>query len=110
MISRVHSSALDSAPETVGDRAISVTRFTQTISYTGTVAPSRERGLKRVCGPGAARAARRSLTGAWIETRGAVGQGLGVEVAPSRERGLKHDPARQPRHAARVAPSRERGL
>jgi len=54
------------------------------------VAPSRERGLKRVFSRrGDADDYRRSLTGAWIETMVGWVRLVGLGVAPSRERGLK---------------------
>ena len=54
--------------------------------------------------------ARRSLTGAWIETIAAMALASALEVAPSRGRGLKLlDMILDPSITA-VAPSRGRGL
>ena len=53
------------------------------------VAPSRERGLKHLTLDGTTKVSRRSLTGAWIETRWQRHHSELPAVAPSRERGLK---------------------
>ena len=53
------------------------------------VAPLRGRGLKRERRPSGNYFARRSLTGAWIETKFRGTRSLITEVAPLRGRGLK---------------------
>ena len=53
---------------------------------------------------------RRSLTGAWIETRALTSAITPERVAPSRERGLKLSMPSGLKMLVQVAPSRERGL
>ena len=90
---------------------IETTRATSMGAGWRSVAPSRERGLKRYRLHPAGRIRGRSLTGAWIETASAYGASPpNRPVAPSRERGLKQELKAAIARPRIVAPSRERGL